>query len=49
LEEIEAIEDLNLYRLDPLVNLLEDFIKDFHRPLTNLNFTPTTDPLENHQ
>jgi hypothetical protein len=49
LEEVEAIEDLNLYRLDPLVNLLEDFINDFHRPLTNLNFTPSTDPLENQQ
>jgi hypothetical protein len=49
LEEIELIEDLNLYRLDTLVHILEDFIKDFHCPLTNLNFTPPTDPLENHQ
>jgi hypothetical protein len=48
-EEIEQIEDLNLYRLDSLVNTLKDFIKDFYRPLTNLNFTPPTDPLENQQ
>jgi hypothetical protein len=48
-EGIELIEDLNPYRLDSLVHTLEDFIKDFHRPLTNLNFTPTTDPLENQQ
>jgi hypothetical protein len=34
---------------DTLVNTLEDFIKDFHCPLTNLHFSPTTDPLENHQ
>jgi hypothetical protein len=49
LEEIEQIKDLNLYCLDTLVNTLEDLIKDFHHPLTNLHFTPTTDPLENHQ
>jgi hypothetical protein len=49
LEDIEQIKDLNLYRLDTLVNTLEDFIKDFHHPLINLHFTPTTDPLENYQ
>jgi hypothetical protein len=38
-----------LYRLDTLVNTLKDFIKGFHRPLTNLHFTLITDPLENHQ
>jgi hypothetical protein len=48
-EEIELIEDLNPYRLDTLVHTLKDFVKDFHRPLTNLNFNPPTDPLENHQ
>jgi hypothetical protein len=42
LEEIEQIEDLNLYCLDLFILTLQDFVKDFHRPLT-------TDPLENDQ
>jgi hypothetical protein len=49
LEEIEQIKDLNLYCLDTLINTLKDSIKDFHHSLTNLHFSPTTDPLENHQ
>jgi hypothetical protein len=48
-EEIEHIEDLNPYRLDALVHTLEDFVKDFHRPLTSLNLNQSADPLENHQ
>jgi hypothetical protein len=48
-KEIELIEDLNPYRLDTLVHTLEDFVKDFHCPLTSLNLNPPTDPLENQQ
>jgi hypothetical protein len=49
LEEIEQIEDLNLYQLDSLVLTLQDFIKDCRCPLTNLTFSPPADPLENNQ
>jgi hypothetical protein len=49
LEEIEQIEDLNLYHLDSLIFTLQVFIKDFHCPLTNLTFFPPADFLENNQ
>jgi hypothetical protein len=47
-KEIEAIKELNPFRLDSLVITLRDFFKDFHHPLisplTLINFS---NPLEN--